>query len=455
LEGFDVLVIGSGTAGCMAAKTAASAGLKVCLVDCKPKAQIGNKVCGDGIGEHHLDHVRLAYPTGEELEREILGVNVHSPDIEKTFVVAGEGVRGFIVNRHLFGQRLLKDALDAGVILKDLTQVLKPIVKEGFVKGVIAKDVRSDNEYELTANAVVDGSGVSAVIRRNLPSEIGIETQVNKEDMIVCYREIRRLKEAFAEPEFCQIYLNLEVAPGGYYWIFPESDNKVNVGLGVVPSKNSPNPKEQLYDHILSKPLFEGSSIMHRGGGFVPTRRSLDSIVGNGVIVVGDAAYHVNPIHGGGMGPSMMAGTIAGETLTEAIGKGDLGASSLWPANLRYNEVYGAKQAGLDIFRIFLQGLSNEELNYGMRYSLIKEKDILRATMGEDIRLNITEKTRRVFSGLGRLSLIRKLYNMAHLSKRIKRLYQNYPRSPEGLPEWKNKVEDLIKEARTLFGPCI
>lgn len=35
LEKFDVLVVGAGTAGCLAAKTVAEAGLKVCLVERK------------------------------------------------------------------------------------------------------------------------------------------------------------------------------------------------------------------------------------------------------------------------------------------------------------------------------------------------------------------------------------------------------------------------------------
>lgn len=452
MEEFDVIVVGAGTGGCMAAKTMASAGLNVSLIDRKEEEEIGNKVCGDGIGKHHFDHLNLAYPKGEELEREILGIKIYSPDMETTFRVAEEGLHGFMVNRHLFGQRLLKDALDVGAILKDSTRVIRPMIKAGFVKGATAKNLKSGSKTELMGKAVVDASGVSVVVRKNLPFEIGIEREISKEDLIVCYREIRKLNETIREPGFCEIHLNLEVAPGGYYWIFPESGEKVNLGLGVVASGNFPNPKKQLYNHVLSKLPFEGSSIIHGGGGFVPTRRPLSSMVGNGVVVIGDAACHVNPIHGGGMGPSIIAGKIAGETLIEAIKKDDLSASALWPANSGYMQLYGAKQAGLDVFRIFLQGLTNEDINYGMRYRLIKEEDILRVILGEDVRLNITEKTRRVFRGFGRLSLLKRLYNMAELHKKIKRLYQNYPVSPKGLPKWRMKVERIIENAKILFG---
>ncbi|HID91126.1 TPA: FAD-dependent oxidoreductase, partial [Candidatus Bathyarchaeota archaeon] len=43
----DLLVAGAGTAGCLAARTAARRGLEVLLVDRKPAADVGRKVCGD------------------------------------------------------------------------------------------------------------------------------------------------------------------------------------------------------------------------------------------------------------------------------------------------------------------------------------------------------------------------------------------------------------------------
>ena len=447
-----MVVVGAGTGGCMAAKTLASVGFNVCLIDRKERNELGNKVCGDAIGKHHFDNLKLAYPKENELEREIQGIKIHSPDTETTFHVVGEGLHGFMINRHLFGQRLLKDALDSGALLKDSTHGLEPIIREGFVRGVVAKDLKSDSMVKLAGRAVVDASGVAAVVRGKLPPELGVENKVSKEDLIVCYREIRRLKETVTEPDFCGIYLDPESAPGGYFWVFPEGGEKVNVGLGVAASGRSLNPKEQLYAHVLSKSLFHGSSIIHGGGGIVPTRKPLSSMVGNGVVIIGDAACHVNPIHGGGMGPSMIAGMIAGETLTKAVEEDDVSVSGLWPVNVRYMRLYGAKQAGLDIFRIFLQGLSNADLNYGMKYRLIREEDILKAALGEEIRLNITDKTRRIFRGLGRLSFLRKLYNMANLFRKAKTLYQEYPSTPQELDEWNLKVQSLFDRARTLIG---
>jgi len=451
LKKFDVVVVGAGTAGCMAAKTVAEAGFDVCLIDRKSEEDIGKKICGDAIGKHHFDKLGLGYPTGNELEQRIVGARVYSPDMETVFRVRGEGLHGFIINRHLFGQRLLKNAIEAGAVLLGSTQTLEPIIKDGFVAGVLTRDLKTESKAQLFSQVVVEASGYSAVLRKKLPPDLGIDVNVDKEDVEILYREIRELKEPVAEPEFIELYLSQKVAPGGYHWIFAESESKVNVGLGIAMTHKFPNPKTQLYRNVLSKPLFEGSSIVSGGTWYLPTRRSLDRMAGNGIVIVGDAACQTNPAHGGGMGPSMIGGTIAGKTIVEAMEKGDSSQEGLWPYNVRYMQSYGAEQAGLDVFRIFLQGLSDDDLNYGMKYRLIAEEDVLKATMGEDVRLNITEATLRVFRGLGRLSFLKKLRDAANLTKRMKTLYLNYPVSPKNFDKWKREAQGLIKEAESKF----
>ena len=113
-------------------------------------------------------------------------------------------------------------------------------------------------------------------------------------------------------------------------------------------------------------------------------------------------------------------------------------------------KLYGAKQAGLDIFRMLLQRLTNKELNYGMRQRLITDEDLLKASMGEDLKLNITEKSSRFFKGIGSLSLLRKLNTTAKLMKEIKLLYRDYPTSLDGLSQWEKKVQVVIKKASNL-----
>ena len=124
------MVVGAGTAGCLAAKTIAEAGLKVCLVEKKEKTKIGDKICGDALGEHHLKTLGLEKPKGGELEKRIEGIRIFSPDENTIFTIAHEDFVGYMLNRRLFGQWLLGKALDSGTTLLDQSWFLEPILEK-------------------------------------------------------------------------------------------------------------------------------------------------------------------------------------------------------------------------------------------------------------------------------------------------------------------------------------
>jgi flavin-dependent dehydrogenase len=140
MKKFNFIVLGAGTGGCLTAKTAAKMGFKIGLIDVKSKQKIGEKVCGEGVGKHHFTTVGVNPPSGEELSREVKGVELTSPDMKTTFDIQGEGLHGYTIDRSAFGQRLLHEALDAGAELLELTRVRSPIVKNDTVIGVEVMD---------------------------------------------------------------------------------------------------------------------------------------------------------------------------------------------------------------------------------------------------------------------------------------------------------------------------
>ena len=448
LEKFDVLVVGAGTGGCLAAKTIAEAGLKVGLVERKKREEIGEKICGDALGEHHLNTLGLEKPQNGELEKRIEGIQIFSPNQENIFTIAHEDFVGYLLNRRLFGQWLLKKAIKKGALLLDSHLFLKPIIQRGTVIGISSKNFKTGRKNRLTSKVVVDASGFSALVRSNLPSEMGIERRVANRDIEACYREIRQLKQETEDTKYCKIYLNQQVTPGGYTWIFPKGGAKVNTGVGVCMQTNFPNPKRQFQKHILSKPIFEGSLLLTGGVWFDPTRRPLDNMVGNGVIIVGDAACLVNPIHGGGIGPSMLSGFFAGQTIVESIEKGNVNKETMWGHNNKYLETYGKKQATLDIFRMMLLKSNNKDLDYGMNCKLMTEDGVLKAGLGDKFQLNITEKTKQVFRGVKRLGFLNKLRLTVKLMKQTKTHYENYPDNPNEFEKWHLETETLFNNAR-------
>ncbi len=447
MEKFDAVVVGAGTAGCLAAKTLAEAGLKVCLVEKKKKEEVGEKICGDALGEHHLKTLGLEKPQGGELEKRIEGIRIFSPDGNTVFTIAHEDFVGHMLNRQLFGQWLLGKALDSGASLMDSTWFLELLLEKGFVAGISTKN-RKGETMQLRSKVVVDASGFNGVVRHRLPAEMGIDREIANEDVEACYREIRQLKQESENTKYCDIYLNQKVTPGGYTWVFPKSGTNVNVGLGICMRGDFPNPKKQFYNHILTKPVFEGSVLLNGGAWFDPTRRPLDNMVGNGVIITGDAASLVNPIHGGGIGPSMLSGFYAGKTITAALEKGEPSQEMLWPYNKMYMKSYGKKQASLDIFRMLLIKSNDADLNYGMGCKLLTEDDVLKAGLGDDFHLNIGETARRVFRGIKRMRFLNKLRLTVKMMREVQAHYDTYPETPENFEQWRLKTINLIEQGR-------
>ncbi|HDJ89377.1 MAG TPA: geranylgeranyl reductase family protein [Thermoprotei archaeon] len=408
----------------------------------KPKEKIGEKVCGDGIGKHHFDEVGISPPSGDERECVFRGVAVYSPDEKHRIIVKGIG---YGINRYLFGQRLLKMALDSGCELYDQHYAINPIVDGSFVKGIVVKD-RNGVKKKFYSKITIDASGATAVLRTRLPENFWVYERLRKEDINATYRVIYEVDEK-QDTTYAKIYLSKKYAPGGYWWNFPKKDYVVNVGLGVQPVKNAPNPRKNFEKYIASRREFRNARIIHAGGGIVPTRKPLFTMVWNGFIAIGDAAYTCNPIHGGGIGPSMLGGKLAAETIVEAFEKDNPESmDNLWIFNKKYMEKYGVKQASLDILRMLLQRFSDEELNFIFEKKIVSGEEVEAIGYEGEIELSVIKKIGKALSLLSKPSLLRRVVKVREYMKIIEKLYHNYPETPSKFLEWRNKVNNIYKE---------
>ncbi|MCC6033597.1 MAG: NAD(P)/FAD-dependent oxidoreductase [Desulfurococcaceae archaeon] len=438
---YDVVIVGSGIAGASLAYFLSKDGFKTLVLDVKPFERLGDKPCGDAIGKHHFDELGLEAPAGELLEGYVRGIDVYSPSEKVKYRVMGDG---YEVHRVKYTKYLLSEAINKGVEFWGESQGVEPLVKDGYVVGVSVW-VKGRGRLEVGSKILVDASGMARAIVRRLDFKWPVREDIDPKDMNIAYREVRKLKKEVEEPEILRIYVSKKVAPGGYWWFFPYSKegDVVNVGLGVQGGMNYPNPRDLLHEHVISREVFNGSEVVEAGGAAVPTRRPLKTLVWNGIAVTGDAAYAVNPVHGGGKGSAMLASWCISKSVRHALEVGDTSAKSLWEANICFNKRYGAKQAALDIFRLFLQRLSDEDLEYGMSKKIIKEEDLNTVSLKGDLELSVVEKAMRLLAGLSRPSLLFKLRRVAHYMNDVKQLYMNYPEEPEGLAKWYWEVEKL------------
>ena len=227
IEERDVVVVGAGIAGCMAAATIALKGkgdVSVLLLDRNPPQDVGKKntlgwVCGDAVGEHHIKYVqdRIGATYGKpEMENRVSAVYVFSPDMKVRVPFEGPG---YVLDRPKFGRRLLDDALKAGVEYRGHAQATELIAENGQVVGLKGQTTGTlpNSYFEIRSKLIIDASGMSTKLRRDLQIPIMMEKEIDKDDVEPTARLNARLKEGISvETSHCDIYLDQEKAPGGY-----------------------------------------------------------------------------------------------------------------------------------------------------------------------------------------------------------------------------------------------
>ncbi len=443
----DIIVVGAGSAGCVAARRCAELGLRTLLLDRKSKEDIGQKVCGDEVSKSHFEATGIDVPKDDEISTVIAGADVYPPSLKNELQVRGwTDFDGWTLNRLNFGQRLLNEAIQVGVIFLPNIHVGGPITIGDQVTGIQYKNLETGEDKIVKTKIVVDASGFAATIRNKLDTPL-VENNIDKGDIALCYREILKLKVPLAEPEVARVFLGEGIAPQGYAWVFPKSSQEVNAGIGVTGGKGKGSPKKYFADFKKKYPLLFESSVIDGKGGAVPVRRPLKSLVGDGVAFVGDAALQVNPIHGGGIGAGMRGGIILGEVAREAIARRDVTAKGLWSYNTRYLSNFGKRLAALEIFRRLLQSVSDEELDYGFEKRILEAGDLMAANKGDGFSLSPIEKLKRVQRGAGKLSLLLKIQKAASLMKKMSKAYAAYPSNSAGLDAWEKNVLGFIEDA--------
>jgi len=475
---YDIIIAGGGIAGLVTAASAAKhakQNLRILVIDRNSRQEMGKKtangwVCGDAVSKNSLDfletHVGVHY--GEpEVEKEVHGVVAFSPDHTSKAMFDGEG---YVLNRRLLPKRQLTDAEKLGIEFTFDASAEALIAKDGFVTGVKCRSSKDNQTFEKTARLVIDATGSASRLRTGLPIKSYIEKEIDKEnDMESTGRyilsfEVGKEDKTFFDPNYCIIHLDQKIAPGGYAWVFPKGQNKVNIGLGVqrrlLENRNRlfgrhDTLQSLIDDYVKSNPVIKNWKLAEgpedegntKGNWQVPVRRQNDCLVANGYMIVGDAAWMPRPIDAGGIGPAIYASTIAGSVAAGAIESNDVSEHGLWKFNSEYVRTYGHRMASFEILRRFLQTLSNDDLNYGMKRFLGQDdvESITRREHPEFRRVSFSPS--KIIWALPRLALARGLRYTATKSRKLIQQYTNYPESPEGFSEWHDRFIVELKEA--------
>jgi menaquinone-9 beta-reductase len=332
----DVIVVGAGPGGSATAYHLAQAGLDVLLLE--KTAFPREKVCGDGLT-----------PRGV---KQLLGMGI---DLDQPGWIRNRGLRilgggltlelpwpdlatmpdyGLVRTREDFDEILVRQAQKAGARLQERTNVTGPITSPGGrIVGVTARVVDEDGhkgdvrEYRAPLVVAADGNSsrlaLSMGLARDEARPLGVAVRT--------YYTSPRSDDDWLE-SWLELWQNHDdgtrsLLPG-YGWIFGVGDGTCNVGLGILNSSASfqgvdyrdllrrwldATPAQwQFREEFRTKPV---------RGAALPMGFNRRPHYTRGLLLVGDAGGMVNPFNGEGIPYAMESGTMAAQTVVQAMGR--------------------------------------------------------------------------------------------------------------------------------------
>jgi digeranylgeranylglycerophospholipid reductase len=453
---FDLIVVGAGTAGCILAKKTAEAGFRVALLDVKKRKEIGYD-WDIAVEKHILGRICLKTPEKTLLSEIPTQYRFYTEDPNHYIRMNATGESVFYVKHRHLNQFLLRMALESGVQFLDNHDAKQIITDNGVVCGVcgIRKGLFRPSYFSLTAKITADASGFNRILTRQVPQEFMIQSVIDNQDLVSAWQEEREIKEKDRE-ELIEI---LGIQPGifytglgydtGYHMMFLRNNNTFLIIFATPVQGNSSHARQNCEEFLQDYPVI-GKRISG-GGKIIPIRHSIDTMVGDGFLCIGDAACQNVPITGSGVSSSLYAADVAASTITETLNNDDVSTGSLWSYNYNYQSKRGAIMASYEIIRLFLQHLGSKRLDRIIRSGLFYDDNFLQLYSSNQINYNINhiaDVLRKIFANPGLLSVGMNIAQTVVDSNRMIQLYQKYPRHCHKADffDWRYNVNRYFKK---------
>ncbi len=299
---FDVLIVGAGPAGGLAAQRIARKGYEVAVIE--EHREIGEPIqCGGLVTPRVFDYVSCK----ETILGTIHGAQIFSPK-GRCLTIDGHETEAVVVDRAMFDRAILTEAVRAGAHTFLGAQAQSAAYVDGGVEVTVDRD---GSPEKLRGKILIGCDGVR--------SNVAKWFHILRPKKILPGFEVE-LAGVRGDPGFVKLFVGNEIAPGFFGWIIPSGDT-ARVGLCVGEGNAYAYLMKMLARPEVQKFTKGAQPILYIVGG-IPIgfpRRTY----ANNVMVVGDAACQAKATSGGGIFTSLHCANLAAETALEALEKGD------------------------------------------------------------------------------------------------------------------------------------
>ncbi|ASZ10433.1 geranylgeranyl reductase family protein [Chitinophaga pendula] len=379
-----VCIIGAGPGGACAALQLAQLGIRSVVVD---KAVFPrDKVCGDGLSGKVITILeRIDKDMARRLQEATFkmnsfGVTFISPnrvgmDIPYAMDYQNhrDDPRGFVCKRIDFDNFLVDEMKRRPEI--QLFEGITIDKHERQPDGYLISD--TSGQFTVKADVLIVANGAHSSFTKDV-ANIRMEPEHYMAGVRAYYKGVKDLhQDSFIELHFLKGLLP------GYFWIFPLPNGEANVGVGIVSDvarKKKMNLKKILVELLQNDPVFKerfkDATLTGSIDGYgLPLGSKRRKLSGERYMLVGDAAYLIDPFTGEGIGNALYSGRIAAQQAAAAIEAHDFSEQALTAYDEAVYRILGPEQQVSTKLQKLVRypWLFNMLMNMGTRNKQLKE----------------------------------------------------------------------------------
>lgn len=337
----DVVVIGGGPGGLVAAKELASRGASVAVFE--EHEAIGAPVhCTGVLAEEVFD--TLALPR-EAILNSLSTVRFVAPS-GRSFSYTTPAVEAVVIDRRVFDDALARRAELAGAVVHRGLRVANLETRRDGVR------VSLDGAGAVMARGVILACGASYGIQRRLglglPSVLLQSAQTEL--------KVRRIGDV-------EVHFGSGIAPRGFAWAVPvERPSGRFVRVGVMAACDAGRFFARMLERVRDRwgiDAPEGVQPRRRILPLSPIQRSY----ADRLLVVGDAAGLVKPTTGGGIYYSIISGMIAADVLARGLEADALSAADLCEYEQRWRRRFQAEFTAQMVLRFIAERMRDVDID--------------------------------------------------------------------------------------------